>query len=240
MIEVIGLSKRFGNKLVVKGLELEVSPGEIVALLGANGAGKTTLLRILATLANSTLGKIKIGGFSLPTQALAARAQLGFLGHKTLLYSDLSAEQNLLFCSRLFGLQNANSRVNEVLELVNLSPRRRDPVRIFSRGMLQRLAIARAILHDPKVLLFDEAHTGLDQESAAMLNELLRSLAEEGATILMASHNLERVSQLADRVDVLVAGHIAASHSKSEMSSGSLASFYTDALQSDQRGPRGN
>lgn len=240
MIEVIGLSKRFANKHVLKGLDIKVPPGEIVALLGANGAGKTTLLRILAALANPTLGKIKIGGHALPAEAAAARARIGFLGHKTLLYSDLSAEQNLLFCSRLYGVQNANSRVDEVLELVNLSRRKRDPVRIFSRGMLQRLAIGRAILHNPQVLLLDEAHTGLDQESAAMLNELLRSLANEGATILMASHDLERVSELANRVDVLVSGRIAASHSKTEMSTGSLARFYADALHSKQRGPRGN
>jgi len=240
MIEVVSLSKRFGNKYVLKGLDMKVKPGEIVALLGANGAGKTTLLRILASLANPSLGKIKVGGFSLPAEAAAARASLGFLGHKALLYRDLSAEQNLLFCSRLYGLRNADSRVDEVLELVNLSQRRRDPVRIFSRGMLQRLAIGRAILHKPQVLLLDEAHTGLDQESVSMLNELLRSLAYKGAAILITSHDLERVSELANRVDVLVAGRIAASHPRAEIAKGSLGSLYKDALQSVEGGTDGN
>ena len=237
MIEVRGLSKRFGRKWVLKKLNLNLSPGEIVALLGANGAGKTTLLRILAALAKPSLGVVKISGTSLPG---AARARVGFLGHKALLYGDLSAEQNLHFFARLYALEKSSSRVDEVLELVALSKRRRDPVRIFSRGMLQRLAIGRAILHRPEVLLLDEAHTGLDQDSVAMLNGLLQSLSQQGCTILMASHDLARVSELADRVDVLAAGHIAASYSRAEIAKGSLPNVYAQALQDAEGIPSGN
>lgn len=240
LIEVRNLSKRFGRKWVLKKLNLSVAPGEIVALLGANGAGKTTLLRILATLAKPTLGRVKVAGAALPGAALALRARVGFLGHKALLYGDLSAEQNLHFFARLYALEDAASRVDEVLELVALSRRRRDPVRIFSRGMLQRLAIGRAILHRPQVLLLDEAHTGLDQDSVAALNGLLQSLAEQGCTILMASHDLERVTELAARVDVLAAGKIASSYSRAEITKASLPIIYAQALQPAQEGSRGN
>ena len=233
MIEVNGLSKRFGNKLVIRNLDLQVEPAEIVALLGANGAGKTTLLRILASLSKANLGKVSIGGFNLPAQALESRATLGFLGHKPLLYADLSAEQNLQFVARLFALINVQERVDEVLELIGLAKRRRDPVRVFSRGMMQRLAIGRAILHKPSVLLLDEAHTGLDQDSAKMLNTLLKSLANEGCTILMTSHDLERVSGLTTRADVLINGHIAHSFSQEMQKKSSLTELYANAQQKE-------
>ena len=147
MIDVKSLSKRFGSKLVIKNLDMQIAPGEIVALLGTNGAGKTTLLRILASLSKANLGRVSIGGFVLPEQSLESRAIVGFLGHKPLLYTDLSAEQNLQFVARLFALKNVAERVDQVLELVGLAKRRRDPVRVFSRGMMQRLALGRAILH---------------------------------------------------------------------------------------------
>jgi heme exporter protein A len=233
MIEVKGLSKRFGNKLVIKNLDMKIAPGEIVALLGANGAGKTTLLRILASLSNANFGRVSIAGFSLPQQSIESRAIVGFLGHKSLLYSDLSAEQNLQFVARLFSLKKVDERVDEVLELVGLAKRRRDPVRVFSRGMMQRLAIGRVILHKPTVLLLDEAHTGLDQDSVEMLNSLLIELAEEGKTILLASHDLERVAGLASRADVLLDGRIAASFSQAEQKNSSLAELYAATLQKE-------
>jgi heme exporter protein A len=234
MIDVKNLSKRFGSKLVIKNLEMHVAPGEIVALLGANGAGKTTLLRILASLSKANLGRVSIGGFVLPEQSLESRAIVGFLGHKPLLYSDLSAEQNLQFVARLFALKNVTERVDQVLELVGLAKRRRDPVRVFSRGMMQRLAIGRAILHKPSVLLLDEAHTGLDQDSVEMLNNLLTSLAEEGKTILLASHDLERVAGFATRADVLLNGQIAASFSQAEQKNSSLVELYASTLQKER------
>jgi heme exporter protein A len=192
MIEVRGLVKRFGPKTVLRGLDFQVETGQFVALLGPNGAGKTTFLRILASLARPTLGQVSIAGYSLPQQAAAVRRQLGVVSHQPLLYGDLSAEENLRFYGRMYAIDRLEGRISEVLELIGLIARRRDVVRTFSRGMQQRLAIGRAILHDPQVLLLDEPHTGLDQDACEMLDSLLRQVAISGRTVLMTSHDLAR------------------------------------------------
>ncbi|MGH2525079.1 MAG: heme ABC exporter ATP-binding protein CcmA, partial [Anaerolineales bacterium] len=167
MIITRALVKKFGFQTVLRGLDLEIAEGEFVAVLGPNGAGKTTLLRILAGLSRPTFGEVSVGGYRLPQQAGAVRRRLGVVSHQPLLYADLSAEENLRFYARLYGLRDSSARIARVLTLVGLSVRRRDLVRTFSRGMQQRLAIARAILHDPEVMLFDEPHTGLDPEASA-------------------------------------------------------------------------
>src|SRR5512135_260152 len=185
MIEVRNLVKRFGGKTVLRGLEFDVQPGEFVALLGPNGAGKTTFLRILASLSQPTLGQVRVAGYSLPNQSAAVRARLGVVTHQPLLYGDLTAEENLQFYGRMYGLIDLKPRLDEVLEKVGLAARRHDLVRTFSRGMQQRLAIGRAILHDPEVMLFDEPHTGLDQDACDMLDKLLKDVAGRGRTVVM-------------------------------------------------------
>ncbi len=190
MISVKKLVKRFGLKPVLRGLDFEVQPGEFVALLGPNGAGKTTFLRILASLARPSLGEVTIAGYQLPSQAAQVRARLGVVSHLPLLYGDLTAEENLRFYARLYGVENYELRITEVLEMVGLDTRRRDLVRTFSRGMQQRLAIGRAVLHDPDVVLFDEPYTGLDQDASAMLDEVLKTVATKGRTVVMTSHDL--------------------------------------------------
>ena len=177
MIEVRKLVKRFGMKVVLRGLDFEVQAGEFVALLGPNGAGKTTFLRILASLSRPSLGDVNIAGYHLPQQAAAVRARLGVVSHLPLLYGDLTAEENLRFFGRIYNVSDLENRTSDVLELIGLGLRRRDLVRTFSRGMAQRLAIGRALLHDPQVMLFDEPYTGLDQDASAMLDNLLRSVA---------------------------------------------------------------
>ncbi len=149
MITVRKLVKRFGLKPVLKGMDFSVEAGEFVALLGPNGAGKTTFLRILASLSRPTLGGVNIAGFSLPNQAAAVRRRLGVVSHLPLLYGDLSAEENLRFYARMYDIDQEEKRILEVLEMVGLANRRKDLVRTFSRGMQQRLAIGRAVLHDP-------------------------------------------------------------------------------------------
>ena len=149
MIEVHSLVKTFGLKPVLRGLDFRVEEGEFVALLGPNGAGKTTFLRILASLARPTLGRVSVAGFHLPHEAAQVRRRLGVLSHQPLLYGDLTAEQNLRFFGEMYGVANLKQRLSETLEQVGLAARRRDLVRGFSRGMQQRLSIARAILHDP-------------------------------------------------------------------------------------------
>jgi heme exporter protein A len=226
MIEVRKLVKTFGLKPVLRGLELQVEPGEFVALLGPNGAGKTTLLRILASLARPNAGRVHVAGYALPRDAAAVRGKLGVVSHLPLLYGDLTAEENLRFYARMYDLTDIERRVAEALELVGLRPRRRDLVREFSRGMQQRLAIGRAMLHDPEVLLFDEPYTGLDQDAAQMLDELLRQVAGRGRTVLMTSHDLLRSASLATRLDILSRGVIARSLDPRGMPAGELAALY--------------
>lgn len=211
MIEAKKVIKRFGLKPVLRGVDFHVNQGEFVALVGPNGAGKTTFLRILASLSRPNLGSISIAGYFLPRQAAAVRKVLGVVSHQPLLYGDLTAEENLRFYARMYDLRDVNQRVEEVLAVVGLEARRKDLVRQFSRGMQQRLAIGRAILHDPRVLLFDEPHTGLDQEAAAMLDGVLKEVAAKGRTVVMTSHDLIRTADLASRVDILSKGVIAAS-----------------------------
>jgi heme exporter protein A len=228
MIEVRKLVKRFGLKAVLRGVDLTVEQGEFVALLGPNGAGKTTLLRILATLSRPTLGQVQIAGFELPKQAAAIRRRLGVVSHQPLLYGDLTAEENLLFYGRMYYLDNLRTRINEVLDLVDLSARRGDLVRQYSRGMQQRLAIGRAILHQPEVLLFDEPHTGLDQDSAAMLDGVLKEIAARGRTVVMTSHDLSRAADLATRIDILSRGVIARSMRVDTLDPAGLPALYQE------------
>lgn len=231
MIEVHRLVKRFGHKTVLRNLDLQVAQGEFVALLGPNGAGKTTLLRIMASLSRPTLGNVSIGGYSLPDQAASVRQRLGVVSHLPLLYGDLSAEENLRFYGRLYDIPAIEQRVNVVLEMVGLTGRRKDLVRTFSRGMQQRLAIGRAVLHDPQVMLLDEPHTGLDQDACEMLDTVLKQVAVEGRTVVMTSHDLARVAALAGRFDVLSRGVICASARSSELPRDGLLAFYRKALE---------
>jgi len=231
VIHVRRLIKRFGLKTVLRGLDFQVSQGEFVALLGPNGAGKTTFLRILASLSRPSIGEVRIAGYQLPNQAAAVRRRLGVVSHLPLLYGDLTAEENLRFYGRMYGLDNLDHRVIEVLDLVGLLARRRDLVRTFSRGMQQRLAIGRAVLHDPEVILFDEPHTGLDQDACAMLDRVLREVAARGRTVVMTSHDLARAADLASRFDVLSRGVIAASVQRAEINPNDLLAFYRQSLQ---------
>ena len=230
MIKVKKLVKRFGLKTVLRGLDFEVQPGEFVALLGPNGAGKTTFLRILASLSRPSVGSVDIAGYSLPKQAAAVRARLGVVSHMPLIYDDLTAEENLTFYARMYGIENAGTRITEVLEMVGLEARRRDLVRTFSRGMQQRLAIGRAVLHDPDVVLFDEPYTGLDQDASSMLDGVLKTVANQGRTVVMTSHDLARAEDQATRFDILSRGVIAASSTREGLGTGNLLTFYKQAL----------
>ncbi|HEX9838616.1 MAG TPA: heme ABC exporter ATP-binding protein CcmA [Anaerolineales bacterium] len=230
MITVKKLVKRFGLKTVLRGVDFEVQPGEFVALLGPNGAGKTTFLRILASLSRPSVGEVKIAGYKLPGEAAQVRARLGVVSHLPLLYGDLTAEENLRFYARMYNIPNHELRVTEVLEMVGLEARRRDLVRTFSRGMQQRLAIGRAVLHDPDVVLFDEPYTGLDQDASSMLDDVLKTVAAKGRTVVMTSHDLARAEDLATRFDILSRGVISASASRRELRKTNLLSFYRQAL----------
>jgi len=231
MITVNKLVKRFGPKMVLRGLDFQVEAGEFVALLGPNGAGKTTFLRILASLSRPLMGDVQIAGFWLPSQAAAVRRRLGVVSHLPLLYGDLSAEENLRFYGRMYAVPDLRARALEVLDLIGLSSRRRDLVRTFSRGMQQRLAIGRAVLHDPEVILFDEPHTGLDQDACEMLDTVLQQVAARGRTVVMTSHDLARTADLASRFDVLSRGKIVASVQRDDIDTNHILKFYRDAVK---------
>lgn len=233
MISARALVKAFGYKPVLRGLDLDVAEGEFVALLGPNGTGKTTLLRILSGLSRPGFGEARLAGHRLPQEAEAVRGLLGVVSHQPLLYTDLNAEENLRFYAQMYGLARPSARIADVLQRVGLSARRRDPVRGFSRGMQQRLAIARAILHDPQVMLFDEPHTGLDPDASAMLDTLLTEVAARGRTVLMTTHDLGRALSLASRFIILSGGKIAHSAPTAGVTLAELMDTY-EAVTSNQ------
>jgi len=173
---------------------------------------------------------VNVAGYSLPNEAAQVRAKLGVVSHLPLLYPDLTAEENLRFYGRMYGVGNMEVRITEVLEMVGLEPRRKDLVRTFSRGMQQRLAIGRAVIHDPEVMLFDEPYTGLDQDASEMLDDVLRSVAADGRTVVMTSHDLARAEDLATRFDILSRGVITASINRKQLKNTNLLGFYKQAL----------
>ena len=196
MIEARGLSKRFGSTLAVDRVSFAVDEGAKVALLGANGAGKTTLLALLSTLLAPSEGEAAVAGHDLARDGAAVRASIGVLTHRPMLYEELSPLENLSFFARLYRVADAAARVEELLRAVGLWLRRDEPTEVLSRGFHQRLAIARALLHQPRVLLLDEPETGLDREALALLDELV--LHAPGLTVLAATHYRERVAAWAD------------------------------------------
>lgn len=235
MIEIRGLVKAFGHKIVLRGVDLVVEPGEAVALFGPNGAGKTTLLRIVSTLSKPTTGTVRVGGVDLAYAPDAVRRQVGFVTHVPFLYENLTAEENLRFFGRLYGLNDLEARVGAMLRQVGLSARRHDLVRTFSRGMVQRLSIARALLHDPSVLLLDEPDTGLDQQAAAMLHHLIAQVVgpreasgsqARRAAVLLTTHSLERGWEWADRLAILAGGRIAFQARRDELTLEGLREVY--------------
>lgn len=230
MIAVRGLTKVFGVNPVLRGLDFTVARGEFVTLLGPNGSGKSTFLRILGALSCPTSGSVQIGGWDLPKEADFVRRQLGIVSHLPLLYDTLTAEENMIFFARLYDIpaEQRAERVRTVLERVGLWRRARDLVRTYSRGMLQRLAIARAILHDPAILLLDEPYTGLDQDAAALLDDLLREVAVSGRTVMMTTHDLRRGRDLADRVAILSRGKIAFDRLSSDIDPVEMPGIYAD------------
>ena len=203
MIEVRGLAKYFGRFSALRDLHLSVKEGEFISLFGRNGAGKTTFLRILAGLSRPSSGEIRMPKAVTPR---AARGMMGYLSHNTALYADLTAVENLRFFSRLMDLPSNDADLFAKISRVGLSGREREPVRNYSRGMQQRLAIARAFLHDPDILLLDEPFTGLDQYGTEFLKGYLADAHARGKTCLMAIHDAPLGYELADRLVVIEKG----------------------------------
>jgi len=200
-----GLEKRFGAVAALRGVDLDIPSRHLVAVLGPNGAGKSTLIKILAGLTRPTAGTLSIAD-AVGKSRYHARLQIGFVGHATLLYPELSARENLVFTGRLHGLADPRGRAEQLLEeegLLAIGDRR---ARSLSRGLAQRLSIARALVHDPSLLLLDEPFTGLDRPSADRLAARLASLREKGRSLALVTHDLMQASELADSVILLVDG----------------------------------
>ena len=226
MIQVAGLVKQFGPFAALRGVDFTIEPGEFVSLMGPNGAGKTTLLRILAALSRPTRGKVSIGGHVLPKGANEARRQIGFLSHQPLLYGELSAEENLRFFAKMYDLGDAEKRIYDLLDQVSLADRRHDRVRTFSRGLQQRLAIARALLHGPRVVLLDEPFTGLDPDASDQLSKTLHGLHDGRRAVVMTTHDLDRGLALCDRALVIARGRLAYEARRDEISAASFRETY--------------
>jgi len=216
-IEAKGLSKSFGGLFALKGIDLSVNEGECVALFGPNGAGKTTLIKVLTTLSRPANGKVLIAGEDIKKNAVAVRRRIGVVSHQTFLYDNLTAYENLKFYGKMYDVPDLEQRIVEVITKVGLESRLRDRVGIFSRGMQQRLSIARAILHDPPIMLLDEPETGLDEQARSTLSELLKTLVAGNRTVLLTTHNLEWGFGLADRLAILVKGKIVYEDSKQSL-----------------------
>ena len=224
-IETKKLSKVFGNRKAVDNVTIEVPQGAFLSIFGPNGAGKTTLLRVLSTLSRATSGKATLMGVDLKEEPDRARDHIGLISHNSMLYPDLTAEQNLMIYARLYGVVDPEARVMELLEAVELKHRRLDVVRTFSRGMTQRVSIARALVNDPSVVLLDEPYSGLDPHAMHIFDELIASV-REGRTFVMVSHDLDKGLALASHVLVLARGRVVHFGEKDQMSPDEFADLY--------------
>ena len=230
-IQVRKLTKAFGHQAALRGVDLHVDEGEFLALFGPNGAGKTTLIRIVASLTRPTGGIVSVRGEDLAKAGTSLRKHIGLISHSPLLYSDLTPDENLRFFARMYDLDNYEDRIDAVLEQVGLRARRRDPVRTFSRGMVQRLTIARAILHDPAIMLLDEPYTGLDLQAADMLRAVLQELAASNRTVILTTHNLEQGLEMCDRAAILNRGRVAWQGARAGLDLQSMKEHYREVTR---------
>ena len=229
-LSIIGLKKTYGLKPILRGLDLSIMQGERIAILGANGTGKTTLLRILAGLTKASSGTITIEGFDSIKDAQTVRQRVGFVAHQPYLYEELTALENLLFFGKMYNVEHAQERAVTLLHRVGLEKRMRERINTFSRGQVQRVAWARALLHTPRLLLLDEPDTGLDADGQMLIDALVQEHVEHGGTILFTTHQLERALHLGTQVIVLNRGRIVYQHETASLTLEELRSRYQQGV----------
>ena len=228
-IETHDLTKVFGNRRAVDKVSIEVPCGAFLSIFGPNGAGKTTLLRVLSTLSRATSGSAHLQGIDLKEEPDKARAHIGLISHNSMLYPDLTAEQNLLIYARLYGVADPERRVADLLEAVELKHRRLDVVRTFSRGMTQRLSIARALVHDPDVVFLDEPYSGLDPHAVEIFDELIGEV-RENRTFVMVSHDLQKGFDMCTHALVLAKGKVVAFDEKDNLDFAAFSALYRSTV----------
>jgi len=227
-VSVVQLGRHYGRRRALTDISFTARAGAIVGLLGSNGAGKSTLLSILGTLLVASTGHVKYGGVTVTEGGPGLRSRIGMLGHDLFLYPELTARENLVFFGRLYGLDGVEGRVATALDHAGLAARGDDPVSSYSRGMRQRVALERALLHGPRLLLLDEPFTGLDQASAAALVGRLRHEQARGVITILATHDLDVVDGLLSEVVFLHGGRRATAAT----TAGTLRDRYREAMQS--------
>lgn len=230
VIEVKGLTKSFNNRMALRDVNLEVNHGESLVVLGPNGAGKTTLIKVLATIVKPTGGEIIINGLYNSRHAEGIRRHIGVVTDETFLYNNLTAHENLEFYGRMYDIPNPKKQIQEVVSLVGMTPRLHERVSTLSRGMQQRLSIARALLHQPSIMLLDEPETSLDQQALTMLWKVVKGKSPESRTVILTTHNLERGLSLADRVVILNHGTVVYQQSKKSLDLNSLKKAYGESI----------
>ncbi len=203
-----GVTKSFGNIQALSGVDLRVKRGKFLTVFGPNGAGKTTLIKLLSTLTKPTSGKLIIANHDVKKDSDKVRGLIGVISHDPYLYGNLSALENIRFFASLYGVSQAEEKAREAINQVGLGNRMHDLVRTFSRGMQQRLAVARAVIHEPRILLLDEPYTGLDQHGGRIFGDLLKWLKSQNRTIIMTTHDLPEGLEISDRVAILDRGRI--------------------------------
>jgi heme exporter protein A len=227
-----GVKRSFGRLEALRGVDLRLERGRTLALVGPNGAGKTTLLKIAARLMRPSSGRVTVLGADVGREPERVLGALGFLTHQPFLYEALTAEENVLFFARLYGLRDARQRCHRALERVGLQGRTvSKPVHSLSRGQRQRTGLARALVHEPELLLFDEPFSGLDPGASAALSDALTAHRSEGGSAVVTTHDLGRARELADRVAALVRGRVAFELETSELQPGELERRYAQAVQ---------
>lgn len=231
LLEVEDLRKSFTLRPVLRGITLSLQVGERVALLGSNGAGKTTLLRVLATLTKPSAGSFRLAGLDGERDAQEVRSLVGLVAHQSYLYEELSVVENLRFFARMYGVSHAQVRIQSLLERVGLERRQRERVSVLSRGQVQRLAWARALLHAPRLLLLDEPETGLDQEGRRLTAALLDEYIAQQGTCLFTTHHLEHALQASERIVLLSAGRIAYQAATNSLDLAALQHIYQEVVR---------
>jgi heme ABC exporter ATP-binding subunit CcmA len=229
-VVINNLKKNYGLKPVLRRVQLTLPAGQRMALLGANGAGKTTLLRLLAGLAKPDAGTISIFGLDCQYDTQQIRCLVGLVAHQPYLYEELTPLENLLFFARMYNVAHAQERAHDLLRRVGVDKRAHDRVQTLSRGLVQRVAWARALLHSPRLLLLDEPDTGLDQDGTVLIDSLLAEHSQQGGSILFTTHQLERALQLADSIVVLGHGRLAYQSATAHLDLATLRSAYQEAI----------